>query len=267
MDAVLSGIAMALHAHMRAAPPDHLGSHERLERFSEVRHPLEPAGGRPCVEQLPPAGTVRAFLALLHRALDIDSSVLITALIYVERVVQNGWLLLPHTWRRMLLAALLAAAKVLFDELVYNCDLTSSFPDWDLADINEHEHAFCEAMQYCFHVRSSTYANYYFSLNSLPNSERRRSQDGGGISAGAQAARDALAQSVGSRIELRSIEHGAQRQLPAPKAEQGVAVPRSGAHARACGQAPEGSLLASSTAADGFLRSPVAPMRRLESFP
>lgn len=256
MDAVLSGIAMALHAHMRAAPPDHLGSHERLERFSEVRHPLEPAGGRPCVEQLPPAGTVRAFLALLHRALDIDSSVLITALIYVERVVQNGWLLLPHTWRRMLLAALLAAAKVLFDELVYNCDLTSSFPDWDLADINEHEHAFCEAMQYCFHVRSSTYANYYFSLNSLPNSERQRG--GGGSSAGAQAARDALAQSVGTRIELKSIAHGAQRQAPVPKAG-GADVPRRAAHSRPCGQSPEGGLLA-------LPESPLA-VARLESFP
>lgn len=275
VDAVLDGIALALHAHMSSVPPERLLAGHRLhppqyERFSEVLYPLESDVDKRSLEHVPSVASVRAFIGLLHRQLDIDVSILIMTLIYVERVLElNAWPLLPHTWRRMLLAGLLAAAKVLFDELVWNCDLTEAFPDWSLADINELELFFCSSMQFSFHVRSSTYASFYFCLNSL-NYEKRRSQDEREPSAGAQAAREAVALSIGSRIELKSIEHDAQHHSsPHSQAQaapgDGPRVERASAvHVPSNAQGHKISLLVGGPT---VLQTPLALVRRLGSFP
>ncbi|KAG8463650.1 hypothetical protein KFE25_003923 [Diacronema lutheri] len=267
VDAVLNGMAMALHAHLASVTPEPRERFARhsYERFSERLYPLESDVDKRALANVPSSDAVRSFLAQLHDQLDIDVSILIVTLIFVERVLElNAWPLLPDTWRRMLLAGLLAAAKVLFDELVWNVDMTEAFPDWNLADINELELHFCDRMGYSFHVRSSTYANFYFSLVSL---ERRSS-------AGAQAAREAIAQSVGSRVELKSIEHDAQRHASPLKSAPlvvGVASRRPTTPACACASraTPTGAAGAASklSAADTLIDTPLSLMRRLGSFP
>jgi hypothetical protein len=217
VESVLYGIAMALHAHMVQATdrqpsgcalPFHAHA---FERFSELLYPLKSDTDKASLEICPTSEAVHDFLAELHRQLDIDVAILVMTLVYVERVLElNAWPLLPDTWRRMLLAGLLAAAKVLFDELVFNIDLTEAFPDWNLADINSLELFFCDALQYSFHVRSSTYAKFYFCLTSLPHVIHRRSM----VSSADVAVFDAVAQNVGSRIELLSLNHDPRAQSP-----------------------------------------------------
>lgn len=201
-EAVLRGIAIALHTHMRASErrPAQFRP-QKYDRFSERLRPLEADTAKEALDATPGVTTVYVFVASLHRRLDIDVSILVMTLIYMERVMDlNAWPLQPDTWRRMLLAGLLAAAKLLYDELVWNVDLTEAFPDWNLVDINELEAFFCEALQYNLHVRSSVFAKYYFSLTSLLHTARAR------VDAARQhAVQDAVAQSVGSRVELKTL--------------------------------------------------------------
>jgi len=205
-DAVIRGMAMALHSHLAdsATGKDATFLPHKYDRFSERVHPLE-RGARPdAAFPLPSMAQVHEFVAQLHRQLDIEVTILIMTFIYVERVlVLNAWPLLPHTWRRMVVAAMLEAAKLLFDELVWNVDLTEAFPAWDLGDINELESFFCESLQFNFHVRSSTYAKYYFAITSLPHSARRRTRRQSGHD---DAVHDAIKNGVGARVEERTLD-------------------------------------------------------------
>lgn len=174
------------------------------ERFSELVHPLESNLDPAAIARLPSADAVRAFLRILHATLAIDVSILVMTFVYVERVLaRNGWRLLPETWRRLVLAGLLAAAKLLFDEIVWNVDLTAAFPAWKLGDVNELELCFCTAMHYSLHVRSSTWAHHYFAATSLVRSARRRRHR---PSVASQPARHQAARTV-----VSSVGHGSTR--------------------------------------------------------
>lgn len=199
---------MAFHAHLVAS---HnvvtLGSMD--DRFSERLFPLESDMRKRF--DVPRVTAIYDFLELLEEKLDIELSILIMALIYIERVLEfNALQLQTDTWRRMVLAGVLEAAKVLYDELVWNVDLTEAFPDWNLADINELEATFCQFLQFSFHVRSSTYAKYYFAVTSLPHLAGRERPGlavppSPKLSARNAAMQDAVSEGMGLRIELKTL--------------------------------------------------------------
>mmetsp|Transcript_6918 Transcript_6918/g.20465 ORF Transcript_6918/g.20465 Transcript_6918/m.20465 type:complete len:352 (-) Transcript_6918:70-1125(-) len=231
---VLCGISIALHTHMVAsakteplfaAPSPHL----QYQLFSERNHPLTADVDRSF--PMPEAREVHAFLTEMHARLDIDVSVLVMTLIYMERAMKlNAWPLRPDTWRRMFLAGFLEAAKVLFDELVYNVDLTEAFPDWQLEDINDLELLLFEGIDFNLYVRSSTYAKYYFAVTAVSRSETRRKAVGAAAAPGSGAVRDALAD-MGARVEKMTID-GAMRMPAHIRRNRTMRVPRPLSHQR-----------------------------------
>ncbi|KAJ3156499.1 Cyclin Y [Geranomyces variabilis] len=155
-------VSRALVRHLNAAPlptpsPDIL---------SEEKHPL--SNHIRFYRRKPREEDVYRFLECLFNAAELTAECGIITLIYVERLMNNTRLsLLPSNWIRIVLGALLLAAKVWDDHAVWNVDFVQIFPDVHVKDMNDLERFYIAHLHFNVNIRASEYARYYFALREL----------------------------------------------------------------------------------------------------
>ncbi|KAJ3180650.1 Cyclin Y [Geranomyces variabilis] len=155
-------VSRALVRHLNTAPlptpsPDIL---------SEEKHPL--SNHIRFYRRKPREEDVYRFLECLFNAAELTAECGIITLIYVERLLKNTRLsLLPGNWIRIVLGALLLAAKVWDDHAVWNVDFVQIFPDVHVKDMNDLERFYIANLHFNVNIRASEYARYYFALREL----------------------------------------------------------------------------------------------------
>lgn len=116
----------------------------------------------------PDRKTIYLFVKTLFKAAQLSSEYAITTLVYLERLMTYAEVdLIPKTWRRMFLGAIVLSSKVWEDQAVWNVDYAQILDDTTVEDINELERHFLGLIQFNMNVPSSVYAKYYFHLRSL----------------------------------------------------------------------------------------------------
>ncbi|KAJ3163035.1 Cyclin Y [Geranomyces michiganensis] len=123
-------VSRALVRHLNA-PPLPTPSPDIL---SEEKHPL--SNHIRFYRRKPREDDVFRFLECLFNAAELTAECGIITLIYVERLLNNTRLsILPANWVRIVLGALLLAAKVWDDHAVWNVDFVQIFPDVQVIDM------------------------------------------------------------------------------------------------------------------------------------
>ncbi|KAI9184254.1 hypothetical protein H9P43_003307 [Blastocladiella emersonii ATCC 22665] len=127
-----------------------------LIRGQSVSHPFNP----------PTCDAVFNFLFSIFDAAQLGSEICIITLVYLDRMLTNSRLnIFSANWPRMVLGALLLAAKVWDDQAVWNVDFCTLFPDLRVKDTNELERFFIESLHFNVSVRPAVFARYYFALH------------------------------------------------------------------------------------------------------
>ncbi|KAH3756845.1 cyclin domain protein [Pelomyxa schiedti] len=130
--------------------------------FSEKFNPLTKESSD--LSTIPTVETIHAFFMKIFLSEKLDPEIAIMCLAYVERVHNNKALLLPSTWRRICLAALILASKVWDEQSVWNVDYVHIFDNATALDLNKLEHQFLELIEFTVGLSASLYAKYYFAL-------------------------------------------------------------------------------------------------------
>jgi len=134
--------------------------------FSEVHNPL--TKGPLDLISMPDIRVIHKFISTIFNVMKLDLECMIMCLVYVERVIELSSLTLDQTnWRRVVLSALILAAKVWEDLSVYNIDFISFFNNITVADLNKMEMVFLNLVQFQMGIPASLYAKYYFNLRTF----------------------------------------------------------------------------------------------------
>jgi len=117
---------------------------------------------------LPDVGSIYRFINLIFKIQKLSAETAILSLAYIERILDNGLIVLhPENWRRILFGSFIIATKVWEDESVWNVDFLDLFPLMTLIDLNNLENKFLELLQFNVIIQGSEYAKYYFELRAL----------------------------------------------------------------------------------------------------
>jgi len=170
---ILEGLGTLLHCSI---DPD--SSNTILDEvWSEYRFPLDNINlnltKRPEKEFI-----VQTISSILKKDfMNIDCCIM--ALAYIDRIIKNtGIKLQPKNWRRLLLGSLMMATKVYEDEAVWNVDFIESFPNLHKEDLMVIERSILRTLDYNVHIKTSTYARYYFELSAVSQGQYDRFEDG-----------------------------------------------------------------------------------------
>ncbi|XP_064232854.1 uncharacterized protein LOC105730236 [Aotus nancymaae] len=153
-------VTLAIHYHIKRRDAD-----RSLDIFDEALHPFTQ-------EQLPEDylkydpeyKVIFGFVRALSKALRLTAELAIVSLIYVERLVSYVCIdICPTTWRRIVMGAVLIAAKAWNDEAVWN----ENFDSVAVEEMNELERQFLKLIDYNIQVPGSIYSKYYFDLCTL----------------------------------------------------------------------------------------------------
>eukprot|EP00299_Pterocystis_sp_00344_P004822 c16100_g1_i1.p1 GENE.c16100_g1_i1~~c16100_g1_i1.p1 ORF type:complete len:278 (+),score=31.57 c16100_g1_i1:83-835(+) len=116
----------------------------------------------------PDVEVLYSFITKIIDRIDLENTCIIMCLAFVERImVFNQFDLLPSNWRRVVMTSFMIAAKVFYDEVVWNADFVSSFPNYDLSNLHLMEICMLEMIDYNVIVHQGLYAKYYFELRSI----------------------------------------------------------------------------------------------------
>ncbi|KAG9511006.1 Cyclin-Y-like protein 1, partial [Fragariocoptes setiger] len=182
-------VSLAIYYHIKNRT-----SQRSLEIFDETKYPLlkckggdNNAGDSPEDQQHkrlagvnplldphtdPDQRTIYRYVRTLFNAAQLTSEYAIITLVYIERLMTYAEIdILPHTWRRIFLGAIVLTSKVWEDQAVWNVDYCQILNELSVEDINELERQFLELIQFNMNVPSSVYAKYYFNLRSLANED------------------------------------------------------------------------------------------------
>jgi len=92
----------------------------------------------------------------------------VISLIYIERLLNTtGVKVLTSTWRPIVLAAIIVAQKVFDDRCLSNYEFSVYCPMFTLKEINHLENKFLEMLCYNVSISASTYASFYFHIQTL----------------------------------------------------------------------------------------------------
>jgi hypothetical protein len=136
--------------------------------FCEMLHPLD--SSYECLDMAPSLKEVERLLKKIFKNQMLSAECAVMAISYVEKIRQRKVYLCSHTWRRVLLGAILISEKVWEDQTVWNVDYTKSFPEIEVDDLRNLEREFLIKIQFQLTLKPSEYARYYFALSSLRES-------------------------------------------------------------------------------------------------
>jgi len=133
--------------------------------YDEQTHPLCQEGP---FREPPTAGEVSGFLYTICVEEDVPEECSIYLLFYMERLlVLHDVPFLPNTWRRILFACTLLAAKQ-WDELaIWNADFRTHVPLGRLLDIQELEMKTLSTLQFSVSLPGKLYTQYYFAIRTI----------------------------------------------------------------------------------------------------
>eukprot|EP00298_Acanthocystis_sp_HF-20_P013201 c20254_g1_i1.p1 GENE.c20254_g1_i1~~c20254_g1_i1.p1 ORF type:complete len:264 (+),score=67.16 c20254_g1_i1:136-927(+) len=140
------------------------------DMFNELMYPLESTKAKRYKKSTkdPDVEVVYSFVTKIVDRIDLDESIIVISLAFVERVMVFKKLdLLPCNWRRIVMTAFLIGAKTFYDEVVWNSDFKNSFPNYDLTSLNLMEISLLEMIDYNVIVKPALFAKYYFELRSI----------------------------------------------------------------------------------------------------
>ena len=169
IQATIRCVCRVLHAHMSsdASPPPRAPSAEKakLKVFLDVSANAEELAG-----YLPSLGEMTEFFRMVFKRGEMHVECIVTALIFVERLLRNKRGLLKlgaDNWRPIVFSTMILASKVCDDESPLNADWCYVCSDFTLNRINELETALLAAYNFNACVSASEYATYYFHLRSM----------------------------------------------------------------------------------------------------
>ncbi|XP_055926515.1 cyclin-Y-like protein 1 [Argiope bruennichi] len=157
-------VTLAIYYHIRNRT-----SNRTLDIFDERIHPLSKDKIQDdCDQKDPDHRTIYRFVRTLFNAAQLTAECAIITLVYLERLLTYAEIdIVPSTWKRIVLGAILLASKVWDDQAVWNVDYCQILKDISVEDMNELERQFLEMLQFNINVPASVYAKYYFDLRSL----------------------------------------------------------------------------------------------------
>jgi len=182
---VIYCVAIVLHDRMRIEAESGEGEHAYVEQqvcfpfFSEDNNPLykEPNAdeirrSRQKRERVIPSESfIFDTIKSVYDCAQFSEECIVMALIYIERLLNTtGVKVLTSTWRPIVLAALIVAQKVFDDRSLQNYDFAVYCPMFTLQEINHLENKFLELLQYNVSINASTYASFYFHIQTLCHS-------------------------------------------------------------------------------------------------
>ena len=107
------------------------------------------------------------FVRNLFVKAELSSECSVVCLIYVERLMHHGVLLLAENWRPIMLSGLLLASKVWQDLSSWNIEFATIYPRFPLNNINRLERTVLKLLRWDLYISASQYAKYYFALRSI----------------------------------------------------------------------------------------------------
>jgi len=142
-----------------------------FELFDEEKHPLF-NDCPPSFTKTPPVEEILVFIETIFKAMRLTAECGIMCLAYIERVISaTGITLLPRSWRRITLCAMILASKVWEELAVWNVDFLRVFPRLNVSDLNKMEKYFLMYIQYNVSLKASLYTKYFFELRNLANND------------------------------------------------------------------------------------------------
>eukprot|EP00124_Ichthyophonus_hoferi_P000837 Ihof_evm7s35 gene=Ihof_evmTU7s35 len=133
--------------------------------FDEMLHPLT---SRPVsssyARKCPPVSDIFDFLRAFFKAAVLKADIAIVSMVYINRLQENGMLLQPANWKRVILGAVMLASKVWDDQAVWNADFRTVLPDVPLDSMNGLERSMLDLLSYNVTVTAGEYAKHYFDL-------------------------------------------------------------------------------------------------------
>jgi len=94
-------------------------------------------------------------------------------LAYIERVMTwKNIAMLPNTWRRICLGALILASKVWEDQSVWNVDFIHCFDNVSAQDLGKLERDFLNLIEFNVGLKASVYVKYFISLQEYSKQPR-----------------------------------------------------------------------------------------------
>jgi len=120
-------------------------------------------------------GAMKTYIETIVTQLDLPNSCIIAMLVYIERAVANErFALTDQNWQPSLLAAFVVAAKLSFDEPVWNEDFAKALriSNVPVSQISRWEASFLTLIQFNTNVELTEYANLVFRLQQRYQLER-----------------------------------------------------------------------------------------------
>lgn len=157
-------VTLAIYYHIR-----NRSSNRILDIFDEKLHPLtKDIVPEDCDQRHPDHRSIYRFVRTLFNAAQLTAECAIITLVYLERLLTYAEIdIIPSSWKRIVLGAILLASKVWDDQAVWNVDYCQILKDITVEDMNELERNFLELLQFNINVPASVYAKYYFDLRTL----------------------------------------------------------------------------------------------------
>lgn len=205
-------------------PTTRIGGKEPRELiFDERVHPLKAN----LKKGVPTEDDIYRYMRIIYKRTRMQPECIVMTVSYIEKVLKVPEVVMSaHTWRRIVLAALIVADKVFEDYAVWNADFLSLFPSTDIQDLNTLEREFLNFLQYATTFKASDYARYYFALKELSDNkdalpakpltqEQADRLESGSTVLGANAKSKAKAneQGGGSRSNFSGVSHVAGMDL------------------------------------------------------
>lgn len=108
------------------------------------------------------------FAHYVYSTARLTSECTIVCLIYVERLISKGnVLLLASNWRPIVLTSLLLACKMWNDLATWNIELAAVARQYTQGSISRMEQAFVSCLRFQLAIGASEYAQYFFALRGL----------------------------------------------------------------------------------------------------
>ena len=122
---------------------------------------------------VPTSEEVDHFLLHIFQKERLGPEICIMMFVYIERVMKwKDVAMLPETWRRVCLGALILASKVWEDQSVWNVDFVHYFPYSNVADLRRLERDFLTLIEFNVGLKASTYFRYFVALQNFAKEQQ-----------------------------------------------------------------------------------------------